>query len=127
VSERTFRIVQGVYLLFALFLEIDIMIYIFIAVFLFEAVSNWRIPMMVTKLRFGSSTVSAENVMVRQPRFNFEAERMLRITVDIFLIGFVLYPEVLWFMPWFLAVMLLIAGITKMCPMVLFFRYFGFR
>lgn len=125
MSERTFRIVQGVYLLIALFLEIEMMIYIFIGVFLFEAISNWRIPMLVSRVRFGPAVLTEQGEAT--PRFNIESERMFRITINLFLLGYVIYPEALWFMPWFLAVMLFLAGITKICPIVLFFRYFGFR
>lgn len=128
MSERTFRLIQGIYLLTALFFEIDMMIYVFIGVFLFEAITNWRVPLIVSRLRYGSDAVKARAENQKGSRFNFEAERMLRITVDVLLvISFVLYPELLWFVPWFVAVMLLLAGITKICPMVLFYRSFGFR
>lgn len=129
MSERTFRIVQGVYLLCALFFEVDAMIYAFIAVFLFEAATNWRIPILVSRLRYGAvAKTSSQTGATSSSRFNFEAERMLRITVDVLLwVSFILYPEQLWFVPWFIAVMLLLAGITKICPMVIFYRYCGFR
>ena len=128
MSERSFRIIQGVYLLIALFFEIDVMIYVFLAVFMFEAVTNWRVPKVVSRMRYGPAAVGADNPMVSTVRFSFEAERMLRIMVDALLVlSYLLYSEILWFVPWFIAVMLLLAGITKICPMVLFFRYFGFR
>ncbi len=128
MSERTFRIIQGVYLLAALFLEIDMMMYIFIGVFLFEAVTNWRIPILVSRLRYGTSAKASQAVMLKSTRFGFEAERMLRVAVAILLyISAILYPDILWVFPWFIAVMLALAGITKICPMVLFFRYCGFR
>jgi hypothetical protein len=128
MSERDFRLIQGIYLLIALFFEIDMMIYVFIAVFLLEAVTNWRVPKLVSQMRFGRAAVATQNAGEASARYKFEAERMLRITVDFLLVlSFVLYPELLWFLPWFVAVMLLLAGITKICPMVLFFRYLGFR
>jgi len=125
MSERTFRIVQGAYLLIALFLEIEMMIYIFLGVFLFEAISNWRIPILISRLRYGQEVVDGQGENVT--RSKVESERMFRITIDLFLFSYVIYPEALWFMPWFLAVMLLLAGITKICPIILFFRYLGFR
>lgn len=128
MSERTFRIIQGVYLLVALFFEIDVMIYAFIAVFLFEAVTNWRVPIIVSRLRYGPSKAKPVSANTNSPRISFEAERMLRITVAALLgVSFILYPEMLWFVPWFVAVMLLLAGITKICPMVIFYRFCGFR
>lgn len=126
MSERSFRVIQGVYLLIALFFEIDVMVYIFIGVFLFEAITNWRVPTIVSRLRYGKVAVSEQSE--HTTKFSFEAERMLRLTVSaLLLVSFVLYAELLWFLPWFVAVMLLLAGITKICPMVLFFRYFGYR
>jgi archaellum biogenesis protein FlaJ (TadC family) len=128
MSERAFRFIQGIYLLIALFFEIDMMIYVFIGVFLFEALTNWRVPIIVSRLRYGADALKAQRESQKTPRFSFEAERMLRITVvALLVISFILYPELLWFLPWFVAVMLLLAGITKICPMVLFYRYFGFR
>ena len=132
MSERIFRLIQGIYLLTALYLDQDIMIYIFMGVFLFEAVSNWRVPTVVSRLRYGPEAVidsrrdlSAEYI---RTRFSFEAERMLRITVALLLVlTFILFPEPMWFFPWFIAVMLLSAGITNICPMVMFYRYLGFR
>lgn len=126
MSERDFRIIQGIYLLIALYLKNEMMIYIFLGVFLFEAITNWRVPMIVSRLRHGPAKVQSENQ--KPARFNFEAERMLRVTVAILLVvSFILYPELLWFLPWFVAMMLLLAGITKICPMVLFYRFLGFR
>lgn len=128
MSERTFRLFQGIYLLVALFLEIDMMIYIFIGVFLFEAATNWRVPILVSRLRYGAKAAGAHPAKPDGSRFGFEAERMLRITVALLLwVSFIMFPELLWFVPWFVAVMLLLAGITKICPMVIFYRFCGFR
>ena len=79
MSERTFRLIQGIYLLIALFLEIDVMIYAFMGVFAFEALTNWRIPGLVTRMRFGSDY--AKTVDAATGRFSFEAERMLTFIV----------------------------------------------
>jgi hypothetical protein len=132
MSERIFRLIQGIYLLIALYLDLDIMIYIFMGVFLFEAISNWRVPTLVSRLRYGPEAVAISNAemstMSIKTHYKFEAERMLRLTVTFLLVlTFVLFPEPMWFFPWFIAVMLLSAGITNICPMVMFYRYLGFR
>jgi len=128
MSERTFRLFQGIYLLVALFFQIDMMIYIFIGVFLFEAATNWRVPIIISRLRYGAKAAGAHPANPDSSRFGFEAERMLRITVALLLwVSFIMFPELLWFVPWFVAIMLLLAGITKICPMVIFYRFCGFR
>lgn len=132
MSERFFRLIQGIYLLTALYLDQPLMIYIFMGLFLFEALTNFRVPTVISRLRYGviagfaaSPEMSTQYI---QTRYNFEAERMLRITVALLLIlTFVVFPEPMWFFPWFIAVMLLSAGITNICPMVMFYRYLGFR
>lgn len=126
MSERNFRFIQGVYLLIALYLKLDMMIYIFIGVFLFEAITNFRVPTMVSRLRYGAKTTNSN--MPSSSKFHFEAERMLRLTVVTFLVvSYILYPQQLWFVPWFVATMLLLAGISSICPMVMFYRALGFR
>lgn len=135
MSERFFRLIQGIYLLIALYFDLDIMIYIFMGVFLFEAITNWRVPTVISRLRYGASTDTGDNFSSgnlstekSKVRYNFEAERMLRITVTLLLVlTFVLYPEPMWFFPWFIAFMLLSAGITNICPMVMSYRYLGFK
>jgi len=132
MSERFFRLIQGIYLLTALYFHLDVMIYIFMGVFIFEAVTNWRIPILVSQMRYGNQITAGAtaemSTMQIQTHYSFEAERMLRITVTFLLMfSFVIYREPLWFVPWFVSMMLLSAGITNICPMVMFYRYLGFR
>jgi hypothetical protein len=127
VSERNFRLVQGLYLILALYLEIDILIYLFMGVMIFECLTNWRVPIIVSRIWYGNEAVDA-SFYSESYKFNYEAERLIRFVVALFLyIGFVLYPDIAWFLPWFVGVMLLMAGVTNICPMVMFFRYLGFR
>lgn len=127
MSERNFRFVQGLYLLVALYLEIDILIYLFIGIMLFECVTNWRVPIVVSRIWYGKEAV--EGFFYSESyKFDYEAERLIRFAVALLLyLGFILYPDVAWFLPWFVGVMLLMAGVTNICPMVMFFRYLGFR
>ena len=130
MSERFFRFIQGIYLLTALYLDQDLLIYIFLGVFVFEAITNWRVPTIVSRLRYGAKLrPSAEMSTVHiKTHYSFEAERMLRLTVALLLVlTFILFREPMWFFPWFIAIMLLSAGITNICPMVMFYRYLGFR
>jgi len=92
----------------------------------FEGVTNLRVPIIVSRLRYGRGMVD-ENSDPMVCRFSFEAERMLRIVVLLLIIlTYIVFP-VAWFFPWFIGVMLLLAGITNICPMVMFMRFLGFR
>ena len=126
MSERSFRFLTGVYLLIALYYKLDMMIYVFLGLFLFEALTNWRVPTIASRLRYGAKAGNSKGT--NSAKFNFEAERMLRLTVVAFLVvSYILFPQQLWFFPWFVAVMLLLAGISSICPMVMFYRALGFR
>lgn len=127
MSERTFRFIQGLYILAALYLENDIMMYVYLGVIGFEAITNLRVPVLVSRLRYGRGMVDEASEPMAC-KFNFEAERMLRVVVLLLMIfTFVLFPDITWFFPWFIGVMLLMAGITNICPMVMFMRFLGFR
>ncbi len=142
MSERSFRIIQGMYILCSLYFEQDVLILAYLVVIAFEGLTNWRIPLIVNRLRFGKLAVATDAVSLyttgpephirggkhNHYRFNFEAERVLRLTVFVLLIFTVLiFPELGWFFPWFIGAMFLIAGATNICPMVMLFRYLGFR
>lgn len=127
MSERTFRFIQGLCILIALYLDMPEIIYAYMMVILIEAFTNFRIPIVVSRLRYGKEAID-ETPEASDYRFSFEAERMLRVVVFCFLLlTYVLFPEVVWFFPWFIGVMLLMAGITNICPMVMGMRYLGFR
>lgn len=127
MSERIFRIVLGVLILLFLALDMPILVYGYIGLLLFEGITNWRIPILVSKARYGNNYMSSVNAC-GGVKLNFEAERMLRFLVAGFLVlTYVLFNEVLWFFPWFVGVMLLLAGLTNICPMVMSLRWVGFR
>ena len=127
MTERWYRTIQGVYLLVALYNETDVMIYAFLAVLTFEAVSNFRIPQIVTRLRYGANSLD-EGSETGSCFLHVDSERILRVVVFLFLlVSYILIPEAVWFFPWFVAAMLLLAGITNICPMVMLFQYMGFR
>lgn len=125
MTERSFRLIQGLYILLALYFEVDILIYAYLCVLLFEGITNWRIPILINRLRYGE--IPLEGVE-QGSRFSFEAERFMRIVVfTLFIFTFLVFPELGWFFPWFIGAMLFMAGVTNICPMVMMFRYLGFR
>jgi F0F1-type ATP synthase assembly protein I len=127
MSERAFRFILGATLLVLLYFGFDQAILAYIGIVLFEGATNLRIPLLVSRARYGAAT-TADVISPECAKIPFDAERMLRVIVAVLLIfTFVLYREVAWFFPWFIGVMLLVAGITNICPMVIGLRWAGFR
>jgi len=128
MNERTFRLFQGSIILLGLVLESDSLIYFFIGISLFEGLTGFRIPVMVSKLKHQYAHGEQVSQTDVQARIAFDAERVMRLTVALLLaISYIFYPDVTWFFPWFMGAMLVLAGITNVCPMVIYFRWLGFR
>ena len=128
MSERVFRLVLGVSLLLMLYLDLEVGIYAYIALLVFEGVTNWRVPIMVSRARFGMQYATDGVVTSGCAQLGFDAERVLRLIVAVMLIvTYVMFREQAWFFPWFIGSMLLLAGITNICPMVMALRWIGFR
>lgn len=130
MTERIFRIILGVVLLATLYFDLRLAIYGFIVVLLFEGITNWRIPILVSRLNGGPMLANPECTMSpgEHARINFEAERVLRIVVALFLIvSYILFNQALWVFPWFIGFALFGAGLSGICPMVMGFRWLGFR
>ena len=128
MSERSFRSILGFTLILLLFNQWDTLVHIFIGVLLFEGITNWRVPIIVSRLRYGANAPNGLSTACQQMQINFDAERALRLVVAIFLIvSFVLFQEQTWLFPWFIASMLLSAGLTNICPMNMFLKWIGFK
>lgn len=128
MSERVFRFILGAALVLLLYLQADELMYAYIGILLFEGVTNWRVPILVSRLRYGSEFRSQDLLSPGCNRIPFDAERVLRLLVAALLIlTFVMFPEQAWFFPWFIGFMLFMAGLTNICPMVMGLRWMGFR
>lgn len=128
MNERTYRLFQGGIILLGLVLESNLLIYFFIGISLFEGLTGFRVPVMVSNLKQQYAHGEQVQQTNARPRIAFEAERVMRLTVALLLaISYVFYPDVTWFFPWFMGAMLVLAGITNVCPMVIYFRWLGFR
>jgi hypothetical protein len=128
MTERAYRIILGAVLLGLLFLKWELAIHVYIGLLIFEGITNVRIPILVSRLRFGSHYSPDSLLSPGCSKIPFDAERALRLIVASFLIlSYVLFNQALWFFPWFVGAMLLNAGITNICPMVMGLRWSGFR
>jgi len=146
MSERLFRLISGAMLYLALtlsaLLESPTPAYLYLSLVLFEAITNWRIPIIITRLRYGKQYKSnLENFTKKNDPGSavniinkIEAERFLRVIVFILVFfPFITHIEnanyqiYIDYIPWFVATMLCLAGVTNICPMVMFLRSMGMR
>lgn len=118
---------MGLWIVVGLYLSSMVVIYALIAVLLFEGLTNFRVPAMVSRLRYGADKV------INEPNpcgdcFSFEAERALRFIIVILIFASTLpIAEVIWWFPWFVGFALIGAGLSGICPIVLTLRWVGFK
>jgi hypothetical protein len=128
MSERIFRLLLGATLLSILFFELNDLLYLYIGIITFEGLTNWRIPNLISKLRQGPAYLEITADAPRTYRYNFDAERAFRLVIAMLLfVSCFVFPETLWFFPWFVGFALFMAGITGICPISISFKKLGFR
>jgi len=131
MSERLFLFIVGAYILAALYLGIDIMIYLLTLWLIFEGVTNIRLTTISQNLM--RQTVPAGLIVFQtQQRFDFDALRAWRLVVALMLGGsFILLNvhkvEIVWFFPWFMGFAIMGAGASSVCPVLLFIKWLGFK
>lgn len=129
MTERAYRLVVGISMLGFLFFQLDYAMWALLVLMAIEGLTNWRVPILVSKALYPNDSIKAFESENQTNSFNYEAERMLRwIVFTLVLLGTITYTEeTLWFFPWFVGLMLLLAGITGICPMVMALRKFGLK
>ena len=138
MTERTFRIYLGAGLFLLLYItaingNTNLILY-YIGLLIFEGVTSWHVPKILTALKnkanhneFIDKGTSCRKT-TSTARIPFEAESAMRLVVALILVIPLFFSaEILWIIPWFVASMLLLAGVTNICPMVMFLRWLGFR
>lgn len=131
MSERIFLFCVGAYILTGLYFEIDMMIYLLSLWLVFEGVTNIRLT--TISQQFMSQPVPAGLVYFQSPiRIDFDSFRAWRFVVAAMLGGsFILLNEynleIVWFFPWFMGFAILGAGLSSVCPVLLFLKWLGFK
>ena len=131
MSERFYLFLVGLYILCALYMEMDMMIYVLSVLLVFEGLTDLRLTTVLQKMR----KITYETGLVAfktKLRFNFEGLRAWRILVAIVLtLSYVSLHQYnvdfLWFFPWFMGFAIMGAGVSSMCPMLMALRWAGFR
>ncbi|OGW53796.1 MAG: hypothetical protein A2Z46_09535 [Nitrospirae bacterium RBG_19FT_COMBO_55_12] len=128
MSERTFRLILGGTLLLLLFWERLDVLYVYIGIVAFEGLTNLRIPVLISRLRYGRAYLDPAECVVGTHKYDFDAERVLRLVIVVFLVvSLFVFPKSLWFFPWFVGFALFMAGITGICPMAMLIKKLGFK
>jgi hypothetical protein len=132
MTERSFRIILGALLLIALYFDLALLVWTVIGILVFQGITNWRIPMLVSRLRYGPGArlhrCCANSPDSAPARIDFESERVLCLLVALILIPtFGPWNAQFWIVPWFIGFALFGAGLSGICPMVLGLKRLGFR
>lgn len=129
MSERHFRFVVSVVLLIALYFELHMVIVGLIVLYTVEGLTNWRVPIVISRLRGQASDTACDSGAVAVGRMlTLEAEQVLRVAIAVILfVSVVLYPAAAWFVPWLIGFALLGAAITGVCPCILGLKLCGFK
>ncbi len=133
MSERTFRLILGFtlwgLLVYSAYFQTMWPIYAFCIYLVFEGITNLRFTLLVSRLKTGSTFSETEPSTCTSRIINrIDSERVLRIIIAaLIIISFNFTPDLIWFLPWFISGMLIMAGITNICPMAMFLKWSGMR
>jgi len=134
MTERIWRLIFGSLCLIFLALEWYSAIYVIVGIAIFEGITNLRLPVLLSKISFlnknnplmiqDTLTITPEN----RKTIPFDAHRIFRLSLSlIVIVPLLLFPQALWFVPWFVGIMLTMSGVTGVCPMMLFLQWLGFK
>lgn len=132
MNNRTYRLLLGALILISLYFELGYLMYSLIIIMILEGLTNWRIPLLIQKIR-GTSSASADTDYTPAPirshsRFNIEAERVWRLVVALMLlITYGLFYKQLWFFPWFMGFTIFGAGASSVCPVLIGIKWVGYK
>ncbi len=127
MNERLFRLILGGALLLVLLSERADLFYLYIGIITFEGLTNWRIPLLISKIRYGQGCCDRSDGGSMAFKYNVDAERILRLVIAGILAASLFLPKTLWFIPWFVGFALSMAGMTGICPMAILIKKIGFK
>lgn len=125
MQDRVYNFFGGIVILSGLYFSLPYLIYILIAVFIFEGTTGFYfIP---KKLPLNLPEMSDFQIN-KSNRFSIPSNRIWRFLIaSILVLTFVFFYNTLWLIPWFLGFALLGAGVSGVCPIDLGLKYIGFR
>ncbi len=129
MTNRVYRFLFGAVLVLALYFDQPAVVHGLIAMGLAEGLTGWTVPRLIGRLRGRQPDPDEGSLGIRFRRsIPFDAERAWRLTVSAaLLISYDVFPDALWFFPWFMGFAIVGAGASGVCPMFLTLRWVGFR
>ncbi len=133
MNERSYRFIIGFMLwgilIYSAYFETLLPIYILTGFLIFESITNLSLTRLTNKASDGKNFETYSEEKCQHKIMNkLDSERVLRFIIALFvLIPLTFYQQYLWFLPWFTAGMLIMAGITNICPMAMFLKWSGMR
>lgn len=125
MTNKLYRTLLGAILLISLYIDNTTIIYITTSIVLLEGLTNLRIPKIVNRVR----KLPEPDYYSHNARFNFEAERAYRLFIGTLIIATstIGVESVFWFIPWFIAFIILGAGVSGLCPVIALMTWIGFK
>jgi len=122
MRERVYMFSVGVALLAALYFELPWLVYALIGLMVFEGLTNLRAANLFMPAPAGAAMPE------RSPRFNFAAQRAWHLVMALMLtVSYALFYGELWFVTWFVGFAVTGAGLSGVCPVLIFLRMAGFK
>ncbi|RMG55454.1 MAG: DUF2892 domain-containing protein [Gammaproteobacteria bacterium] len=127
MTDRLYRTLLGGLILVFLYFDLPWGMVALVGLLLFEGITNLRLPRIVNFLLGVDESRLPSSPPNPRARLPIEAERMWRLVVGLMLlVSAVLFPEQLWFFPWFMGFAILGAGLSGVCPVLFAIRSLGF-
>jgi hypothetical protein len=131
MSDRIYRLLVGSVILIGLYYDLHGLMVGLIVIMLFEGLTPWRVPVLVAKFnRVQLSECSQRVLWSGNSVFNipFNAERAWRLMVALMLtVTYLMFYDVVWFFPWFMGFAIFGAGVSGICPVLIFLQLLGFK
>ena len=128
MKHRLYNLVIGGSILGGLYFSLPLIIYTLVALLLFEGITGILFTRILGKLKISYLDNEIMNFTPKTQRFSFQSERAWSLLVGlIFIISYILFFEILWFIPWFMGFAILGAGVSGVCPMLIAFKFMGFK
>ena len=128
MTNRIYRGGLGLLLLVSLYFDQPIMMYALIVMLFIEGISNILLPNIINTLLDKTGwpipeAISTDACLMSESLFHFSDERIWRLVVGAMLILTYSNIEVLWFFPWFMGFAIFGAGLSGVCPVLLFIHW----
>ncbi len=128
MTNRFYRGVLGLLLLVSLYFDLPVLMYALIVMLFLEGISNILVPDIINIIRrkMGMNVSSNESMPgCLMPGFvsRFGDERVWRLVVGSMLLLTYSNIDALWFFPWFMGFAIFGAGLSGICPVLLFIHW----